>query len=384
MVLIAFSAYTFKKYSNQSLQLVTESLSSQIQAAIVFDDKVTISETLTTFLQKYPLESIRVTAANGEPIAYVQDKNHEIFYYGLIQRMQDWLAMGGAGYIEMYHNGQPLATIQVKSNIYTSLQFLKLLFWILLFGFIFTLILIWITTRIFYRKISKSLRVLTESTQDITDYRDFKKRVPMGKIYEFNKIALSFNALLNEIQTWHYHLQQENSHLEHQALHDALTQLPNRAYFNQRLQELFENSQTQKNFALFYIDNNDFKEINDTYGHLVGDAVLREMAIRLKLSLNPEDFLARIGGDEFAVLLMNIHSAENAMIVARKLSLVSDAPLYLDSNIIIHFGFSIGVALSSDASSIRDLINQADQAMYTAKVSPKQKIKLYDPLIDQD
>ncbi|OUY08504.1 diguanylate cyclase domain-containing protein [Acinetobacter populi] len=370
------AAHTFKKYSEYNLQLIAQALSEQLQAAVVFDDKQTVDETLLLFIEKYPLESIQVTHVNGQLISYINDDAKHSFYSPVLEKIQGWLISDRAGHTDIVHNGQTIAKIKVVNSVIPLINFLQQFLILFTISVIFALMLIAFSTRLIYQKISYSLDTLTETTESVTAHRDFDQRVPSGHIAEFNLISQSFNALLDEIQTWHTHLQQENSHLEHRALHDTLTQLPNRAYFNQKLTQLFE-SQDQQQFALLYIDNNNFKEINDTHGHLFGDAVLREMAIRLKLALRSDDFLARIGGDEFAVLLLNINKPIYAMTVAQNLLHVSDIPLSID-NLSIQFSFSIGIALSSNAKSVEDLIHQADQAMYQAKLSDIQKLAIYD------
>ncbi|GAA5016145.1 sensor domain-containing diguanylate cyclase [Acinetobacter puyangensis] len=370
------AAHTFKKYSEDNLQLIAQLLSEQLQAAIIFDDKETIHETLKMCIGKYPLESIQVTHVNGQLISYINDATKHTFYAPILEKIQRWLISDEAGHTNITHNGQTIAKIKVVNSIYPLISFLQQFLILFTISLISALLLISFSTRLIYRKISYSLDTLTETTESVTAHRDFDQRVPSGHIAEFNIISQSFNALLNEIQTWHTHLQQENSHLEHRALHDTLTQLPNRAYFNQRLSQIFEN-QDRHQFALLYIDNNNFKEINDTHGHLYGDAVLREMAVRLKLALRPDDFLARIGGDEFAVLVLNINKPIYAITVAQNLLHVSDAPLLIE-NLAIRFSFSIGIALSSNAESVEDLIHQADQAMYQAKLNNIQKLSIYD------
>lgn len=371
------AAHTFKKYSEYNLQLIAQALSEQLQAAVVFDDKQTVNETLALFIEKYPLESIQVTNVNGQLVSYINDTTKHSFFSPVLEKIQGWLISDRAGHTDIVHNGQIIAKIKVVNSIYPLISFLQQFLILFTISLISALLLISFSTRLIYRKISHSLDTLTETTESVTAHRDFDQRVPSGHIAEFNIISQSFNALLNEIQTWHTHLQQENSHLEHRALHDTLTQLPNRAYFNQRLSQIFDNQDRHHQFALLYIDNNNFKEINDTHGHLYGDAVLREMAVRLKLALRPDDFLARIGGDEFAVLVLNINKPIYAITVAQNLLHVSDAPLLIE-NLAIRFSFSIGIALSSNAESVEDLIHQADQAMYQAKLNDIQKLSIYD------
>jgi len=106
--------------------------------------------------------------------------------------------------------------------------------------------------------------------------------------------------------------------------------------------------------------------INDQFGHLAGDAVLKEMGERLKLSVRHEDFIARLGGDEFAIILHSIHHADHLQTIAEGLLASCKEPLDFNGEM-IHFGFSLGIAFSQFAENPEDLIMQADQAMYKAK-----------------
>lgn len=175
-----------------------------------------------------------------------------------------------------------------------------------------------------------------------------------------------FNQLLHEIQTWHTHLQDENHQLSFEAKHDHLTALPNRSYFYSQLLHLFEQPSLRSNSALIFIDNNQFKRINDQYGHPAGDAVLIEMAQRLKSRIRQHDFIARLGGDEFAILLESVHQRDHLITIAEHLLESCKKPLSFNEHQ-IYFSFSIGIAFSQFASTPEELITQADQAMYKAK-----------------
>lgn len=366
--LTAIATHTFKKYSEYNLQLIAQSLSEQLQAAVVFEDTQTIKEILNSFIYKYPIESIQVFSPEGGLLSETVNPA-QASHSRLMQQIQKWLISEHAGDNNVIHNGQTIAKVRVVNSINPLIGFVNLFLLVFLGCIFFAFIIGWISTRIIYHRINRSLDLLTDTTELISEKRAFQLRVPKGRIAEFNKISHRFNELLDEIQTWHTHLQQENSHLEHRALHDALTQLPNRAYFNQRLELLFEDEDSRPHFALLFIDNNNFKEINDTYGHQVGDAVLQEMANRLKQALRHNDFLARLGGDEFAVLLIDIKHASHALTVAQNLLLTAHEPLMMN-NQIIHFSFSIGIAMSADANSAEQLVYFADQAMYQAKENP--------------
>lgn len=160
--------------------------------------------------------------------------------------------------------------------------------------------------------------------------------------------------------------QQLLERLERLALYDPLTQLPNRNYFYQRTVQALA---LHSDIGIVYIDLNHFKEINDQYGHAIGDQVLHAAAQRLLKSVRSHDTVARIGGDEFVLLLERVQTPEYAHKIAEKILAVFEAPIELKS-CSNHFqiGASIGIALSAQhGCDIELLLQQADNAMYKAK-----------------
>lgn len=156
--------------------------------------------------------------------------------------------------------------------------------------------------------------------------------------------------------------------LEYQASHDALTGLPNRSLFYDRLQQsIVESRRYGQSFALLFIDLDGFKAVNDTWGHAVGDQVLQVCAERMLSDVRESDTVARLSGDEFAVLIKNSAVPAHINLVAKKLLDSLAAPILIDK-ISIAISASIGVSsFPLDATSPDDMLSQADSAMYEAK-----------------
>lgn len=150
--------------------------------------------------------------------------------------------------------------------------------------------------------------------------------------------------------------------------HDTLTGLPNRLFFNQVFaQTLARAERSQKAFALFFIDLNEFKAINDTHGHECGDTLLKTIAIRLKENVRIDDFVARLGGDEFTIIFESVKSEEEAIIVAKNLLNKTKQPILIE-NCEITPSISIGIAFyPQDGMDASTLLKSADKAMYHAK-----------------
>ncbi|MGC9665461.1 putative bifunctional diguanylate cyclase/phosphodiesterase [Planosporangium sp. 12N6] len=174
-------------------------------------------------------------------------------------------------------------------------------------------------------------------------------------------------------------LRREAADREHQALHDALTGLPNRRHFQHRLDRTLAGGVPA---AVMLMDLDRFKEVNDSLGHDVGDALLREVGRRLRQLLTDDHLIARLGGDEFAVLLAGADPA-HAVAIAEEMVQVIDAAIHVD-HLVLHARASIGVALAPEhGDDARTLMRHADVAMYEAKES-RSSVRVYDPRYDRN
>lgn len=167
-------------------------------------------------------------------------------------------------------------------------------------------------------------------------------------------------------------LRQAEEKLRFLAHHDPLTGLTNRALFTDRLDSALRSAHRQQNhLALLFLDVNDFKEINDTHGHAVGDHVLCTIARRLEGCVRETDTLARIGGDEFIVLLSDIHSADIVSKKVEQIVAVMTEPVATQFGSIEMPTCSIGVAFyPTDGEDADSLLSHADDAMYRLKGRP--------------
>ena len=168
--------------------------------------------------------------------------------------------------------------------------------------------------------------------------------------------------------------------LIHDALHDALTGLPNRAVFIDHLRKSLARWKRRKQgaFAVLFLDLDGFKEINDTLGHLVGDQLLFEFSQRLNSSVRPGDTVARLGGDEFTILLDDLNDLNDAIIAVKRLVKILNEPFCLPGRQLVVTS-SIGVALSDGQYVDPDaILRHADAAMYRAKTRGKGRYEVFD------
>ncbi|MEE9397590.1 MAG: diguanylate cyclase, partial [Methylococcales bacterium] len=169
-------------------------------------------------------------------------------------------------------------------------------------------------------------------------------------------------------------------HLRIQANYDPLTRLPNRALYMERLAQAIKHAQRNKlSLSVLLIDLDNFKIINDTMGHHIGDVLLVEAAKRLKDCIRDEDTVARLGGDEFLLILLEISEQESAALVAQKLLNELAKPFTL-SNGTYHISASIGITLfPRDSQGIDELIKNADVSMYQAKKKGRNRFEFFTP-----
>ncbi len=179
-------------------------------------------------------------------------------------------------------------------------------------------------------------------------------------------------------------LKQHEKQLEHIAHYDALTGIPNRVLLADRLQQALAHSKREGTIlAVCYLDLDGFKLVNDTMGHEAGDKVLIEVTQRIKNSIRGDDTVARLGGDEFAVLLLGLHAADECSASLNRLLEAISQPIEI-RNKLFEVSASIGVATyPGDDHDADTLLRHADQAMYSAKQSGKNRYFLYDAENDQ-
>jgi len=177
-------------------------------------------------------------------------------------------------------------------------------------------------------------------------------------------------------------LQRVQERIAHMAHHDALTDLPNRILFQQRVEEALSPDATVKSFAVLCLDLNRFKAVNDTLGHALGDELLKAVAERLTGCVRQGDTVARLGGDEFAIVQLSDNQPAAARKLASRISEIIKAPFELDGHQVV-IDVSIGIAVAStDGDSPDDLLRSADLALYRAKEDGHGKHHFFEKGMD--
>jgi diguanylate cyclase (GGDEF)-like protein/PAS domain S-box-containing protein len=172
--------------------------------------------------------------------------------------------------------------------------------------------------------------------------------------------------------------------LAHQALHDALTGLPNRALFRDRLEQALRRARRQEGgVAVLFVDLDRFKLINDSFGHAAGDRLLCDVAARLRGALRPADTIARFGGDELTVLCEDVDGEAGARAIAQRIAALFEEPFAVEDGEAF-LQASIGIALAGEDAAPEDLLRDADAAMYRAKDGGRSRVEVFDEAMRRD
>ncbi|MDP2903035.1 MAG: EAL domain-containing protein, partial [Methylovulum sp.] len=191
-----------------------------------------------------------------------------------------------------------------------------------------------------------------------------------------NGVVQQYVSVFNDITKY----KQQEAHIHHQAYYDALTDLPNRLLFADRLKLAVAHAyRNRQQLAVMFLDLDRFKQINDGFGHHVGDRLLQEVAKRLQALLRADDTVARLGGDEFTLLLPNLPNTDDATKVADQVIKTFDRPITIERHEIFT-STSIGIAIYPyDGMDAETLMKNADSAMYLAKRNGRNSHQLYTP-----
>jgi diguanylate cyclase (GGDEF)-like protein len=166
------------------------------------------------------------------------------------------------------------------------------------------------------------------------------------------------------------------------ARHDPLTGLPNRRFFAEKLDECLRNVSETQRVAILMLDLDGFKIVNDTHGHAVGDKALREFSDRVSVILRPDEVLARIGGDEFAIIMPKIDSLDEPTNLARRIAATVAEPFMIESAA-AEFGVGVGIAIApNDGTDPDELLKRADRALYRAKGAGRSSVRFFEPEMD--
>ena len=352
-------------YADRNMELAAQLGAYGVEPALVFNDPHAVREGLEPLTRIPGIARLRVLDDRGRPLTQwtspVADPAPVLTRIFFPRPFA----------VTVQRNGSPIGTIEVWGDSSTLIDYVRIG---LLAGlgclFITALGTIFLARRFEYELV-KPLNEIATVAHDVRLHRRFDKRVqPLG-IAELDRLGGDINALLDELQGWQGHMESEHALLAHRASHDTLTAMPNRAAFDEQLAERIAAATAHGDrFALLFIDADNFKAANDNFGHTAGDTVLVAMSTCIKETLRKGDFAARIGGDEFIVLIDPLDTEAVPDQLANRIRACVSQPIALPGGETYRAAVSVGVAVfPDDGDNATALLTAADAAMYSDKMT---------------
>jgi diguanylate cyclase (GGDEF)-like protein len=367
VMLLLAGLIALRVYMDNNLQLVARSLAYTVEAAVIFGDRDNANETMQRMLVDEGVAEARVRDARGAVFAEWSGAQQ-----GLGNHMgQALVAMVGLepATAPIQYEGTRAGEVMLRSDGLGLLHFVTSGLVALLVCVAVSGVVGMVLSRRMLQDMVTPLQSLARVARTVRRDRTYGLRVPAARIAELRALGDDFNALLDELEQREQQLEQKNMALTHQAMHDSLTGLPNRAHFEQYLQAKLEQArQACTSMALMFLDNDHFKKVNDTYGHAAGDALLMAVGQRVRAQLRAQDLVARLGGDEFAIVMAVADDVEDASKLADRVIAAMREPVVLGDGTRLQPSVSIGVALFPDhGHDMTTLLRAADAAMYHVK-----------------
>lgn len=281
--------------------------------------------------------------------------------------------------VPVHFQNERVGTLLVKESL-NSLQ--QAMAWLLAFIALLTLLTLFLAARglkLMQQRVLQPIVELAELADYAARHHDYSRRGKIRRKDEVGRLTERLNELFKRTEIWQGELkqqlksqQQAGEAFKQLAHHDSLTELPNRLYFQNELQKRTGQSlKSGQSLALMFIDLDNFKTVNDSFGHDYGDEVLKVVASRMQQTLRADDALCRLGGDEFAVLLRGFSSEQDIEALAARLIQAIRSPMLIQQQL-MPVGATIGLAFfPQDTEDAALLLQKADEAMYSAKKAGK-------------
>lgn len=367
LALTVMGLVALRAYSGHNLQLIARSMLYTVEASTVFHDPVAAEEALALIASTEDVGTAMVFDNSCQVLAgWIRPSSGA---FSPLERQFDLLFMPPLVLTPIHHQQQTVGYLLVSGHAGNLLTFLLRGLAGVLVCLFFSGIMAHYISRRTLMSIMEPLRNLAKVAHAVRNERAFSLRMPPADIAELNALGNDFNGLLDELEAWQNQMQIENASLAHKAAHDSLTGLPNRAHFEEHLgRAIHDASILGRRVAVMFLDSDRFKVVNDRLGHAAGDAVLVNVAARVRSQLREGDLVARLGGDEFAIMLSPLRDVRDAQRIADDILVGMRVPIRLSDGENIVGSLSIGIAVFPDhAQDATALFHAADAAMYSAK-----------------
>ncbi len=362
-------------------------LAGSIAAALVFSDSEAASQELQTFSRGTDVMAVHIIQLDQS--TFVQWQRPELAV--TVEAPTTWpdqvqVVSGWQSYqiqLPIFFKDEQVGLLIVQQSLKNLQSQIMMLLALMALITMTMLALASRGSRLVHHRVLSPIVELAALTEQAAKNNDYSVRGVVRRHDEVGRLTERINELFMQVSANQHLLKQQladerqtGQHLKQLAHHDSLTGLPNRLYFQQQLDLCIEQALQRKQImALMFIDLDNFKTVNDQFGHDYGDEVLQQVSIRMQQVLRGNDLLCRLGGDEFAILLTDLQAIHDAEALALRLIGSVRSPLYIREQL-MPVGATIGLAICPlDASEPALLLQKADEAMYAAKRAGKNTFR---------
>ncbi|QFI54856.1 diguanylate cyclase [Aeromonas simiae] len=358
--------WALRGYAVHNLELVARSISYTTEAAVVFGDREAALGMVREIARREEVSDVMLRLPDGSEFVHWRRPNRSNFD-ALSRQLAGWILPKQIS-MPIHSEERVVATLDLEAHGTTLLTFTI----IVMIAIIGCLLIsgggAYVVSQRTQLHILGPLQQLAKLAHEVRRKRDFSQRLPSTSIAELDQLNEDFNALLGELERWQSWQEEVHATLRHQATHDNLTGLANRALLEECMEQALARCRSeQRPLCLLYMDCNRFKLINDTYGHAAGDAVLVTIAERLRTTLPASALPSRLGGDEFAILLQGEDAAMASQLVEALHQVMAQGITLPDGRSLVA---TLSIGHSHCPPVLRDideLMREADEEMYRAK-----------------
>jgi diguanylate cyclase (GGDEF)-like protein len=364
LVMLSYGYFAERSTAVQEFRVQAEIVSDNAAAALAFGDVTWAGEALATLKASPDILRASLTLPNGGVLAIYPDDHLPALAKSCssIVSTAERLSWNNFQFCKaVYLKSEYVGTLSIDTSFdayHRRLAFYGLV--ILLAIGLSLLGTTWLAACL-RRSITEPLSQLLSVVNHVADKQDFNVRPATERADEIGELSRAFGGMMSN-------LQERDERLQELAFYDGVTGLTNRHFFKERIEQAVANAlRYEQRCCLMFIDLDDFKIVNDTLGHHIGDELLREVGQRLSGVLRDNDLVCRIGGDEFAVILENVKDMRTPAMLAEKIIAALSEPSTLQGHRVV-VGASIGISACPDfARDTSALLQTADSAMYVAK-----------------
>lgn len=395
ILLLTFAAFIAFEYKSlrlelvQDVQLLNYDIGENCAAAIVFDDIVGAVDELAALSVKPHVVMAHLLNRDDQLLAsYTRAlaDNTAVDPLSVPLGRGFWFSEDYLDTLEpVIHNGEILGRLFIRADLTPIRDKLYHYAAVGGAGFVVYSLIAFLLASFLQRVISQPIAMLATSMEKVTHSKNYSQRLVRRSQDELGQLFEGFNRMLEEIEKRENDLRRNEKHLDHIAHHDTLTGLANRMLLIARMEQSLERSKRIKSrMAVLFIDLDRFKQINDSFGHDYGDQVLCLIADRLRQAIRDADTIARIGGDEFIVVIEQVRKAEDLHRFVQKLLKDISQAIDIEPHR-FHVTATVGISIYPDnADHVETLLKRADLAMYEAKDDGRNSYQFYSAEMNQD